>query len=97
MASTKRNPAVSSGRVTIPVTCLATLTLAHPIMPVDPETAEKYHLQAPRKSYITGAFAVVDVAAGDILTEATVDYIVRAVAKWGAPREYTKIIMERVD
>lgn len=95
MASTKRNPAPVAGRVTVPVTSIAALTLAHPVFPLSAERALTYKLEAPREYYITGAWGVKDVLEGDILTDDGIDYIVRTVKTWTTPVAYTKIIMER--
>ena len=96
-ASTKRNPSAVGGKIGAPVTKLASLTLSHAPVPVHPDTIEKYKLASPRKAFQTGAFGIVDVLEGDLLTTGGIDYHVRAVgATPGSPVEYTEIIMEQV-
>lgn len=96
-ATTKRSPAAVAGKIGAPVAKLTSLTLSHAPVPVHPDTIEKYQLKSPRKAYQTGAFGLVDVLEGDILTTNGVDYHVRAVgATPGSPVEYTEIIMEQV-
>jgi len=95
-ASTKRNPAASSGKVGAPVTKIASLTLAFAPMPVSPEIVEKYKLSSPRKTYVTGVMGNLDVIEGDLLTTGGVTYTVRAVGKWSSPTAYLKLLIEEV-
>jgi len=96
-ASTKRNPAAVNGVVGVAVTKLASVTLSFTPFPVSPETAEKYKLESPRKTYVTGIFGTPpDIEEGDILTTNSVSYVIRALMKVTAPVPYTKIYMELV-
>jgi len=96
-ASTKRNPSPINGVVGPAVTNLSSLALSFAPYPISPETALKYKLDSPRKTYVTGVHGTPpDVLEGDLLTADSVTYVVRAVGKWlGSPVEYTKIYMEK--
>ena len=97
-ASTKRPPSMTLGKAGAPATNLTSFTLAYAPIPVDDETIQQYQLKSPRKAFFTGAFGVVDVLEGDILTANGIDYHVRAVGPFsGTPVEFTEIIMEKVD
>jgi hypothetical protein len=90
-ASTKRPPAVSGGRVGSPTTKLPALFIV-PLLPVGADLVEELQLQNPRELKETCAFANVnnvlpDVAEGDILTVAGVDYLVYYVKEYTRPSE----------
>lgn len=95
-ASTKRNPAPVNGVVGAAVTNLSSVTLSFTPFPVSPETAERYKLESPRKTYVTGIHGhPPDILEGDIMIVGTDSYVVRAICKWtDSPVEYTKIYME---
>jgi len=93
-ASTKRNPAPVNGVVGAAVTNLSSVTLSFTPFPVSPETAEKYKLESPRKTYVTGVFGTPDILEGDIMAVEGFSYVVRAVGKWTKPVVYTKVYME---
>jgi hypothetical protein len=95
-ASTKRNPAPIAGKVGAAAVHLAAVELAYEPIPVSPEVVEKYKLQSPRKTFVTGAFGNPDILEGDLLCVSGADYIVRAVGKFTAPVAYLKLIVEQV-
>jgi hypothetical protein len=78
-----------------PTTKLASLSIV-PLAPVDPEVAEQYKLQSPRKSYATAALGTPDVLEGDILTVGGVAYAVRVVSAITAPVAMVYLIVEQV-
>ncbi|HSW63422.1 MAG TPA: hypothetical protein VLH56_08940 [Dissulfurispiraceae bacterium] len=92
IASTKRNPAPSSGRVTVAVISIATLKIT-PLMPVTPEVAQKYALKSPRDAYYAYTEGTPDILEGDILTVGSIDYRISAVGDW---HTYREIIAEKV-
>jgi hypothetical protein len=94
-AATKRSPAPVGGVKTAPVTHLATLAVL-PLMPVSPEVVERYRLQSPRKTFVTGTPGNPDVLEGDVLSVGGADYAVKVVARWTAPVAYLKLIVEQV-
>lgn len=94
-ASTKRNPAPSSGIVGAAVTKLASVTLVYSPFPADPETVEKYHLKTPRKTYVTDIQSAVDIEEGDIMTVGSTEYKVVVVMKWTEPVNHTKLLLEK--
>lgn len=96
-ATTKRSPAAVAGKIGAPVANLTALALAFvPYEAFSPEVIERYKVSSARKLFITGAFAVVDVVEGDVLSYGGIDYHVRAVGKWTSPVVYTQIVMEQV-
>jgi hypothetical protein len=96
-ATTKRTPAAVAGKITAPVAKLTALVLAYAPVPASPEIIDKYQLKSPRKAFLTGAFGVVDVLEGDLLTADGVEYHVRAVGPFkSSPVQFTEIIMEQV-
>lgn len=85
VASTKRNPAPVSGRITAPVAYLTTLRVT-PLWPVSNETVRQLDINSPRE--MKECFAVPDgdtlpdVKEGDILTVAGVDYPIYWAGEW---------------
>ena len=82
-ASTKRTPALSSGKRGAPVAYLSGL-LCTPLDPVDPETRQRLQLDTPHELKQTFVRGMVDIVEGDLLVVAAVEYPVRAVAEWAA-------------
>lgn len=80
-ASTKRAPAVTSGKRGEPVTHLATLRCT-PLDPLDPETAQRLGLQTPHTLRQTFTDGSSDIMAGDVLVVSARDYPIRSVAAW---------------
>ena len=94
-ASTKRNPPVSGGKITAPVTNLTALEIL-PLMPVSQETVQFYKLQSPRENYVTYTIGAPDVIEGDVLTVASVDYRVVAVQPWPSNYQFLEIVVQRL-
>lgn len=96
-ASTKRNPAPSSGKVGVPATSLASLRVA-PLDPISAEMQARYGTGAPEILLQTFC-ANVDVVVGDRLVVGSVEYPIRAVADWGgmgAVDTYKLLIVEKI-
>lgn len=79
-ASTKRQPAISSGKRGAPVTQVASLRCT-PLDPVDPELRQRLALDTPHELLQTFT-QETDIVQGDLLTVAGVDYPVRSCAEW---------------
>lgn len=85
-ASTKRSPAAVAGRITAPVASLASLSIT-PLWPLNPQTVSILALNSPREfkscwHVPASGTTLPDIKEGDVLTVATVDYIVYSVAEW---------------
>lgn len=101
LASTKRRPAVSGGKVGAPQTNLASVYVV-PLLPVNPEIVNLYQIETPRESKVTYAFAdsttnvLPDIKEGDVLVVSSTEYICRSVAEWPRPEggSYLEIVVE---
>jgi len=98
IASTKRNPAPSSGIIGDPVTNLATVAIV-PLLPASPELVEELELKNPREAKWTCAFAnssnvLPDIIEGDILVVGAVEYLIKMVREWQRPLDgsYLEIV-----
>jgi len=85
-ASTKRNPAIASGKRGSPATYLTGLRCT-PLDPVDPEMRNRLNLDTPYELLQTFVVGAQDILEGDVLTLNGVDYPIRAVAEWPASRQ----------
>jgi hypothetical protein len=94
-ASTQRK-ALVDGKSGAMVTKLSSVTLVMLPMPLSPEVEERYKIQSPRKGFVTGIRAAVDILNGDILTVGALNYQVRAVNAYTEPVVYTELIIEQV-
>jgi hypothetical protein len=94
-ASTKRNPAASSGKVGAAVTKLVGLKVT-PVMPVGNEIVERYQLKSPRLTYVTYTQGSPDIAQGDLLVIATDEYKVIGAGPWPTDRAYYELVVEKV-
>lgn len=97
-ASTKRNPAVSSGKRGEKVTNITSLTCT-PLDPVQPEIAYRAGLESPFEALETYVDKDLDILKGDDLVVDDKSYQVKAVAEWGWRRgetEYLHLLLEEV-
>ena len=79
-ASTKRAPALSSGKRGAPTTNVANL-LCTPLDPVDAELRKRLALETPHELLQTFTNET-DIEEGDILTVSSVDYPIRSCGEW---------------
>lgn len=95
-ATTKRPPAVAGGKRGAPVAHLAALACT-PLDPLDPELRERVGTRAPVEALQTLVDDAADVAEGDVLIVAGVEYPVRAVADWAwRASTYRVLVLEQV-
>jgi len=80
-ASTKRPPAVSSGKRGTPATQISSLSCT-PLDPVDPELAQRMALDTPHELLQTFVEGTADIDEGDILVVGSDEYPIRSVADW---------------
>ncbi len=80
-ASTKRNPLTTSGKRGAPTTNLASIKIL-PLMPLDPEIAERLNIQLPTEALQTFVDGTLDILEGDFLTVSAKDYRIRSVGDW---------------
>jgi len=95
-ASTKRNPAISGGKIGAPVANLTGLSIV-PLAPVSGEYVEKYKLESPRRSYVTYIEGSQDISVKDLLTISGSDYEILAVSPFTDPFLYQEILVEEID
>ena len=97
-ASTKRAPAISSGKRGAAATNLTGLLIT-PLDPIDPEIRQRLGLNTPHEVYITFVDTAVDIMEGDLLVVGSTEYPVRSVADWSAGSymsAYKQIIVEEL-
>ena len=85
-ASTKRPPAIASGKRGVPATNIASLK-CFPLDPISPELRQTLALNTPHEllqSYVEGG---LDIVEGDILVVGTNSYRIRAVGQWYWPMD----------
>ena len=87
-ASTKRPPAISSGKRGAAATNISSLRCT-PLDPVDPEIRQRLILNTPNELLQTYTEGGLDIVEGDILTVSSVDYPIRAVGEWYWPVDGT--------
>lgn len=95
-ASTKRNPAIASGKRGAAVTNISSLKCTQ-LDPVNPEIAERLGLGTPHEALETFVDTDLDIIEGDFLIVGTKTYPIRSVAEWtwrGA--EYLHLIIEEL-
>ena len=80
-ASTKRPPAISSGKRGAAVQNLASLSCL-PLDPVDPELQQRLGIDTPHEVLQTFTQNGLDIEEGDILVVSSVEYPIRAVEEW---------------
>ena len=80
-ASTKRPPAISSGKRGAPVEKLASLACL-PLDPVDAELRQRLGIDTPHEVLQTFTQNGLDIEEGDLLVVASVEYPIRAVEEW---------------
>lgn len=79
-ASTKRAPAISSGKRGTPTTNVSSLSCT-PLDPVDAELRQRLALSTPHELLQTFT-GETDIREGDILTVDSTDYPIRACEEW---------------
>ena len=80
-ASTKRPPAIASGKRGAPAANLTGLTVMR-LDPVDPDIGARLDPDRPHEVLQTFVKAGPDIVEGDILTVSSVDYPILAVEDW---------------
>lgn len=97
-ASTKRPPAITSGKRGEPVEWVTELPCTR-LTPVSAETQKRLALETPTNIYETFCDASFDVKAGDVLVVDETDYDVRSAAEWpwrvGANSSRLQLVVER--
>jgi hypothetical protein len=94
-ASTKRNPAAVGGKIGLPATYLTGLKIL-PLMPVSKEIIERYQLKSPRKSFVTYTEGAPDIAEGDKLVIASIEYGIVAATPWPTDQAFFELVVEKV-
>ena len=95
-ASTKRPPAIASGKRGVPATNIASLK-CFPLDPISPELRQTLALNTPHEilqSYTEGG---LDILEGDILAVGSSEYRIRAVGQWYWPMDsadYLYLVLE---
>lgn len=79
-ASTKRAPAIASGKRGVATTKVAAL-LCMPLDPVDPELRQRLAISTPHELLQTMTLET-DIREGDILVVGSREYPVRSCAEW---------------
>ena len=95
-ASTKRPPAVSSGRRGAAATSIASLKCL-PLDPVNAEIAQRMVLKTPHEVLQTFVEDGLDIVEGDILVVGSTSYPIMAVEDWTWPMDstdYQRLILE---
>ena len=96
--STKRTPAVSSGKFGVAVENIASLK-CFPLDPVSAEIATRMGLDTPLELLQTFVEGGLDIVEGDILTVAGKDYPIKAVSDWLWREDnanYLRLILEQL-
>ncbi len=96
-ATTKRNPAKSSGKISGAVAHLTgdtAVSLVAP-QPMDGRTRQIYAIEAARRGWVTYGLAGVDIQAGDLITVsgAFTDAEVVAAVPWQSDFGFVEIII----
>ena len=87
-ASTKRAPAISSGKRGAAETNLSSLKCM-PLDPIDPEIRRTLTLNTPHELLQTAVEGGLDIKEGDILVVGSSEYPIRAVGDWAWPMDAT--------
>jgi hypothetical protein len=80
-ASTKRPPAISSGKRGTPATKISSLKCT-PLDPVDPELRQRLAINTPHELLQTFVNGGLDILEGDFLVYGATDYPIRSCAEW---------------
>ena len=94
-AATKRNPAVTGGKVGAASAKLSGLKIL-PLMPVSKEIEERYQLKSPRLSFVSYIQGAPDIVSGDLLTVSAVDYKVIGAPPWPTDNSFLELVVEKV-
>jgi len=97
-ASTKRAPALASGKRGSPTTYLSSLACL-PLDPVDAEVRQRLALNSPHELVQTFVQGGLDIAEGDLLVVGGAEWPIRAVEDWVWPGEglaYQRLILEEL-
>lgn len=95
-ASTKRPPAVSSGKRGAPATNIVSLSCT-PLDPVNAEIQQRLQLKTPHELSQTFVDGSLDIVEGDILVVSGIEYPIRAVADWTfGSSKYLHLILEEL-
>jgi predicted transcriptional regulator len=94
-ASTKRRPAVSSGKTGAATTYLASLMVA-PLAPIDADLRQRLALETPHELQQSICDGTKDVKEGDVLVVSTVEYPIKACEDWGPirGRSFKRLVLE---
>jgi len=95
-ASTKRPPAISSGKRGAPAENVASLVCT-PLDPVDAELRQRLALDTPHALLQTFVDNGVDIAEGDLLVVGSTEYPIRAAGDWywsPLSANYVRLILE---
>jgi hypothetical protein len=98
-ASTKRNPAPSSGKVGALATNLSSLSCT-PLYPVSDETANRFGLENPfeyKETFVQGG---LDIKKGDYLVIGSEQYPIRFMESWAWPPDGVarlRLVVEDID
>jgi len=95
-ASTKRPPAVSSGKRGSPAEEISSLSCL-PLDPVDAEVRERLGLDTPHELLQTFVQGGQDIREGDLLVVGSAEYPIRAVEDWRWPpdtADYVRLVLE---
>lgn len=95
-ASTKRPPAIVSGKRGAPAVSVASLVCT-PLDPVDAELRQRLALDTPHELLQCFIDNGVDVVEGDLLVVGSTEYPVRAVGDWywsPLSADYVRLILE---
>ena len=79
-ASTKRAPAISSGKRGTPTTNVSSLKCT-PLDPVEPEVRQRLALNTPHELMETFTLET-DIREGDLLVVSSTEYPIRTCAEW---------------
>lgn len=80
-ASTKRSPAVSSGKRGAPTTNIASLS-CFPLDPITAEISERLGIETPHEVLHTFVEGGLDIREGDLLVVGSDEYPIKAVEDW---------------
>lgn len=97
-ASTKRPPAISSGKRGVPVTHL-TVVKCLPLATVNAELAERAGIRTPYEAKSTVVDGALDIGEGDVLVIEGVEYAIRAVEEYpwlNTSTAFRRLVVEEV-
>jgi hypothetical protein len=98
-ASTKRSPAVSSGKRGTPTTQEAGFVCT-PLDPIGPEVRQRLMLESPNvilETFVENADGSLDIVVGDILVVGSTEYPIKACEDWEwRGTTYRHLFMEKL-